>query len=98
MRSLRTIKIDVRALALSNFLSAGFWHIILLVLRRHGASTTALLQTLFYVLPVLGIILSCVLLGSREGGRWPHGEWLWPAVAAGLSPCFTFCLDVALSP
>jgi len=92
MRSLRTTKIDVRALAASNFLLVGFWHLILLIARRHGENTAALLQTLFYVLPVLTIILSCVLLGSRDGGRWPHARWLWPAVIAGFTPCVTFWL------
>ena len=97
MRSLQSIKIDVRALAASNFLLVGSWHLIFLLARRHGENTAALLQTLFYMLPLLTIILSFVLLGSREGGRWPHRGWLWPAVAAGFSPCVTFCLYVARS-
>jgi hypothetical protein len=97
MRSLQMIKVDVRVLAVSNLLFVGCWHLILLLLRRHGENTAALLQTLFYVLPLLTIILSSVLLGSREDGHWPHGGWLWPAVAAGFSPCVTFCLFVAFS-
>ena len=97
MRSLQTIKIDVRALSVSNFLLVGFWHFILLVARRHGENTAALLQTLFYILPLLTVILSSVLLGSRAGGRWPYAAWLWPAVIVGFTPCVTFCLYVALS-
>jgi hypothetical protein len=97
MRSLQTIKIDFRALSVINFLLVGFWHFILLAGPWHGENTAALVQTLFYVLPLLAIILSCVLLWSREGGRWPYAAWLWPAVAVGFTPCVTFCLYVALS-
>jgi hypothetical protein len=97
MRSLQTMKIDVRVLSLSNFLFAGLWHGILLMARRHGENTAAFLQTLYYVLPLLTFVLSLVLLGSREGGRRPHAGWLWPAVAAGFSPFVTFCIYIALS-
>jgi hypothetical protein len=97
MRSLQTTKIDVRAVAVGNIFLAAFWHLILLTTRRHGENTAALLQTLFYVLPLLTIILSSVLLGSRQGGRWAHPAWLWPAVVAGFSPCLTYCVYVALS-
>jgi hypothetical protein len=91
------MKIDVRILSLCNVLFAGMWHVILLTTRRRGENTAVILQALFYLLPLITLVFSLILLDSREGDRWAHAKWLWPAAAAGFSPFVTFGIYVAVS-
>jgi hypothetical protein len=90
-------EIDVKVLASINLLSAGLWHVVHFSTRQSGENTAVVLQALYYLLPLLTIILSLILLGSGKGNRWCYGKWRWPAVAAGFTPCITFCLYIASS-
>jgi len=94
MNALRSANVDNRFLGMANLTSAAVWHPILFVAFRSRENTPVLLQGLFYLLPLLSLVISLVLVVGLVNRSQHCPAWLWLPVVAGFSPFVTFVLYV----